>query len=206
MKKYLLTGFIFLMPIVLTLLIVVFLFDLFTDPVVSIVRPLIDHFYLPVHHAFVLILARLLSFLFLIFFIMLLGAIIQWFFGKQLMSVTDKILNQIPIVKTIYKTSRDLLGAFFSPEGQRALHYPVFTPFGSFPQKTLGFKSGQIALEIQEKLDEPMTPVFIPTVPHPLSGFLILVPEKDIEKAHMTNEEAFKFLVSCGAMVPPKEV
>lgn len=205
MKKYLLTGALFLMPIVLTFIVVIFLFDVFTDPLVNIVKPIVTSLYLPIPQTLILLLSRLLSFVVLFLFITLLGAIIRWFFGKQLIQITNNLLDRIPIVKTVYKTSRDLLGAFFSEDGQKALHYPVAIPFGSFPQQSVGFKSGQIAHEFQQKVKEPLTPVFIPTAPHPLSGFLILVPEKDLEKLDMTNEEAFKFLVSCGTMIPPTQ-
>ena len=43
---------------------------------------------------------------------------------------------------------------------------------------------------------------FAPTAPHPISGFLFLVPEKDVHDVEMTNEEVLKFLVSCGMIVP----
>jgi uncharacterized membrane protein len=45
----------------------------------------------------------------------------------------------------------------------------------------------------------------MPTAPHPISGFLFLVPEKDVYKIDMTNEEALKFLVSCGMIHPGAE-
>ena len=207
MKKYLLTGFVFLMPIVLTLLVIVFLFDLFTDPLMGAVAPLVYwaevklSFY-PSHKT-VLVISRLLAFVLLMLFILLLGAVIRWFFGKELMHLTNRLLDRIPIVKTVYKTSRDLLGAFFSTDGKKAFHYPVAIPFPSPPQQAVGFLAGQVAEKFQEKVPEPLASVFVPTAPHPLSGFLLLIPQKDIEKLDMTNEQAFKFLVSCGMMVPP---
>ncbi len=209
MKKYLITGFLFLMPAVLTLMIVVFLFDLFTDPLVNVVKSVVNtmtyRFDLHFSQSIVLVLSRLFAFVITLGLILLLGALIRWFFGKNLLHITNRLLDQIPIVRTVYKTSRDLLNAFFATEGPKAFHYPVLIPFTSLPCKGVAFAAGQMAKEFQAKVSEPLSPVFVPTAPHPLSGFLLLIPNKDIQKLPMSNEQAFKFLVSCGTTVPPAE-
>jgi uncharacterized membrane protein len=50
------------------------------------------------------------------------------------------------------------------------------------------------------KISESLTSVFIPTTPNPTSGFLILVPKKDIIFLNMKFEDAMKFIISVGAV------
>jgi len=206
MKKHLITGLIILLPIALTLMIIVFLFDFFTEPFVNIVGPLVNLFQkkadviLP--HGLTLFLSRLLSLIFLCIFIFLLGVVTQLFLVKVIIKWANHVLFRIPFIKTVYKTSRDIFAALFSSEGKKAFKNPVMIPFPSKPNHCLGFEAGEVAQEISEKIKTPLTSVFVPTAPHPISGFLFLVPKSDVYRIDMTNEEVVKFLVSCGMIVP----
>ena len=84
----------------------------------------------------------------------------------------------------------------------------VAVPFPSKESRTLGLIAGVAPEEIQAKLPKsptgaPMKVVFIPTSPHPSSGFLLLTHEDEITSLDMSLEDAFKFLISCGIFVPP---
>jgi uncharacterized membrane protein len=209
MKKYFITGLVILLPVALTVMIILFLFDFFTGPFVPLVSILLSQFELrfdftlPVGLA--LFISRLFALIFLCFFILFLGALARWFLTKNLLSWANKIFSRIPIIKTIYNVSRDVFSALFSSDGKKAFKYPVLLPFPRRPAFSLGFRAGDVAQEIQTKVKEPLTAVFMPTAPHPISGFLFLCPEKDVYKVEMTNEEAVKFLVSCGMIHPNAE-
>jgi uncharacterized membrane protein len=209
MKKHLLTGLIILLPVALTLMIIIFLFDFFTEPFVTIVGPLVDLLqeeagvHLP--EGLTLFISRLLSLIFLCFFILLLGFVTQLFLVKMVMNWGNLILFRIPFIKTVYKVSRDIFAALFSADGKKAFKRPVMIPFPSKPNYCLGFEAGEVAQECQEKIKIPLTSVFVPTAPHPISGFLFLVPESDVKRIDMTNEEVVKFLVSCGMILPQKD-
>ncbi len=208
MKKHFLTGIIILMPIALTVMIVLFLIDFFTTPFISIVSSLLIqleahlHFEIPPHLA--LATARILALILLFLFILLLGALARWFIIKQVLSWGDRIISRIPFIKTVYKVSRDIFSALFSSDGKKAFKYSVIVPFPFSPSYSLGFQAGEVAEEIQSKIKEPLISVFMPTAPHPISGFLFFVPKKDAPKINMTTEESVKFLVSCG-MIGSKE-
>ena len=66
-------------------------------------------------------------------------------------------------------------------------------------------EAGEVAEECQEKVGIPLTTVFAPTAPHPISGFLFMLPTKDVLSVDMNNEETIKFLVSCGMILPESE-
>ncbi|HSX13245.1 MAG TPA: DUF502 domain-containing protein [Chlamydiales bacterium] len=202
MKKHLLTGLVVLLPIALTLMIVLFLVDFFTAPIVSIVDALLQQIELAFHfkipEQLVVPVSRVLSLITLFLFILFLGVIARGYVVKKFLDFSHRILSRIPLIKTIYKVSKDIFSALFSSDGKKAFKNPVIIPFPFSPSYALGFHAGEVAEEIQKKINEPLISVFMPTSPHPISGFLFFVPEKDAPKIAMTTEEAVKFLVSCG--------
>lgn len=202
MKKYLLTGLAILMPVALTTMIIIFLFNFFTAPFVNIVSHLFSliqkHFLFTLSKNSALFISRVFVILFLFTFIFLLGVVARWFLIKNIISATNILLSRIPIVKSVYKVSKEIILALFSLDGKKAFHHPVLLPFPNDPLFCIGFHTGQIAEECQRAVKEPLIPIFAPTAPHPISGFLFLVPKKETYLLDMTNEDALKFLVSCG--------
>lgn len=205
-KKYLLTGLVLLLPVALTLVVIIFLFDFFTTPFVNIVGPLVKMIPYPFPPDFTLFLSRLLALIFLCIFILFLGVVARWLIVKNVLGWGNKLISHIPIVKTIYKVSKEIFSALFSTDGKKAFKESVIVPFPERPHYAIGFHAGEVAYECQEKVKEPLVSVFVPTAPHPISGFLILFPEKDVKKIDMTNEETIKFLVSCGMIVPDQDL
>ena len=209
MRKAFITGLIILLPVALTLMIIFFLFDFFTGPFVPIVSALLSqieaklHFTLP--PGLDLFISRLFALILLSIFILLLGAAARWFLIRKFLHGTHLLISRIPLIKSVYKVSREVFHALFSGEGKKAFKDPVIFPFPSPPAYAVGFHVGEVAQECQEKVDTPLISVFMPTAPHPISGFLFLVPERDVRKIEMMNEEVFKFLVSCGMIHPPGE-
>jgi uncharacterized membrane protein len=121
------------------------------------------------------------------------------------MQWTNNVLYKIPFINTVYKVSRDIFTAIFSSDGKKAFKRPVMIPFPCKPNFCLGFEAGQVAEECQQKVNVPLTSVFAPTAPHPISGFLFLIPTADVHSIDMSNEEVVKFLVSCGTILPESD-
>ena len=209
MKKHLITGLVILLPVALTLMIIFFLFDLFTEPFFQIVGPLVEliqeKLNISLPEWITLFFSRLLSLLFLCIFIFLLGVITQLFLVKTMIKWGNYILLKIPLIKTVYKVSKDIFAALFSADGKKAFKNPVMIPFPCKPNHCLGFEAGEVAQELKEKIPKQIVSVFVPTAPHPISGFLFFIPEEDVHRIDMTNEEVVKFLVSCGMILPQSE-
>jgi uncharacterized membrane protein len=64
----------------------------------------------------------------------------------------------------------------------------------------VGFATNETGKPISPKISDKLTSVFIPTTPNPTSGFLILVPKKDLIFLNMNFEDAMKFIISVGAV------
>ena len=52
--------------------------------------------------------------------------------------------------------------------------------------------------KIKNKVNEDIINVFVPTTPNPTSGFLLMVPKKDLIYLDVSFEQASKFIVSAG--------
>ena len=66
----------------------------------------------------------------------------------------------------------------------------------------LGFVTTEASGETVEAIGKQLTNVFVPTTPNPTSGFLLLLPRKDIFPLNMSVGEGMKMLISGGAVVP----
>lgn len=210
MKKCFLTGLAILTPVALTILIFGFLIDLFTAPFLGIVTSFLmtfqdEHTILKSHEA-ITVFARIIILIVLVLIMFFLGWITRWYFIRTTLAIGNQIIAKIPFIKSIYNVCRDIFSALFSSaNGDKAFKYPVMFPFPSPESYVIGFKTGQVPEMIEQKLNQKLECVFIPTAPHPISGYLMLMPPEYVHKIDMTNEEAVKYTVSCGVIIPEED-
>lgn len=207
MRKHLFAGLIILLPLVLTIFLIHFIVNLFTHPFLDIATYFLSKFpnlysFLTDHNLLEPI-AKIFILILLVIFIFILGIVARWFFFTTLLSITNAIFSKIPIVKSIYTTSKDVINALFPQKNKKkAFSKSVLVPFPSRESYTIGFVSGEVPECCQEKINSPLVSVFVPTAPHPISGFFMLFPASDVHDVDMTNEDSVKFIVSCGVILP----
>lgn len=130
------------------------------------------------------------------------GLIVTNFFGRKLVKIWESILGRIPVVRSIYQSAKQIAETVFSSTGKSFRKVLLI----EYPRKglyTLAFQTGSSAGEVQAKTGEKVTTVFVPTTPNPTSGFIILVPTKDVIELDMNVDAALKMVISLG-MVEPK--
>ena len=74
-----------------------------------------------------------------------------------------------------------------------------------YPRKgiySLAFQTATNLGEVQGRTGEEVVCTFVPTTPNPTSGYIIIIPKKDIIELDMEIDEAFKMIVSLGVVVP----
>jgi len=186
-------GLLVILPIGITLLVLNFFFGLL-DPILG---PLLERF-LPGPYIRGSGLAALVV---AVYFI---GLIASHVVGRRLIGWGHLIIERIPLVKTIYSTTRSgvemLSGAKDSP--YRGV---VLVEFPRPGMKSLGL----VTSSLQPADGEEMVFVYIPTTPVPSSGFLVLVGVKDVTPLDMSVDDAMKIIISGGILaselfVPPK--
>ncbi len=207
MKKHFFTGLAIFAPIALTVMIAIYLFDLLTAPFAGIIESLLKSFEgttpqgLFRHEGLILFLSRLTALVVLFFLILLLGYLGRKFFFNTFLRLTNALFLKIPFVKRVYKISKDVTKAFFT-QTEKTFKSTVLVPFPHKDTHAIGFVTGNIPEPLKRLLEGADTAVFVPTAPHPLSGFILMTRKSDILEVDITTEEAFKFLVSCGVSQP----
>lgn len=209
MKKYFFTGLILLLPLTLTILIIVFIFNLLTAPFLGIVKTLFEYYGL-FEKGFLFLtssqlqnlIAQLLTLTFLAVFTLALGYIARWFFFKSILKFTDLLVKKIPFVRTIYKTSKEVIKTIFTSTNN-SFKQVVLVKFPNPDSLSLGLITREEILPLKDTAFKDAVTVFVPTTPNPTSGFLILYKKQDLIFLDMTVEDAFKYIISCGLVTPP---
>ncbi len=202
MKKYFITGLIVLMPIVLTIFIFAFLVDILTNPFISFIKKNIVH--TSFYYSFLdyEIIIRLILLIVLFLFVILLGVIGRLFIFKFFFNLANKLLFKIPIFRTIYKVIKEIVDSFVSIGEKQIFKKASLVNFPSEKSFCVSFETGQVPSECQKHISDELRTVFIPTSPHPISGYLVFVKRKNMKDLDITKEEALKLIVSCGLINP----
>ena|ERR1039457_329363 len=115
-------------------------------------------------------------------------------FGKQFIRLADNFLSRIPLVKSIYTSSKQLTQVF--KEGKTSYRRAVFVEWPRKGVKAIGFVTAEVIRD-----GEILVVVYVPTMPNPTSGFALFFREDEVFESGMTVEEAVKFVVSGGVVV-----
>ncbi|HRD55667.1 MAG TPA: DUF502 domain-containing protein [Parachlamydiaceae bacterium] len=206
MKKYFITGLIILLPLTLTVGIVLWFFNLLTDPFAGAIRYLFNHYGLLEKGFFFLnasqvqlVLSKLIILAFLFFFTLLLGTLARLFFFNYLMNWWNKLIHRIPLVRSIYKTSQDVINTIFA-SNTNSFKQVVMVPFPNTATYTIGLVTRDDLPSFEPNSETKRVAVFVPTTPNPTSGFLVLFKDKDLIYLDMPIENAFKYIISCGVI------
>ena len=131
-----------------------------------------------------------------LFVITLIGWLSLSFIGKKFFEIFNNVLKKIPILRTIYSAIGQMTESFTkSNDKQKSVVLLEYPRKGIW---AVGFATKENKGIIKDKIKEEVINVFLPTTPNPTSGFLLMVPRKDLIYLDVTFEQASKFIVSAG--------
>ena len=194
LRKYIIAGLLVWLPFAATIVIVKFLIDLM-DKTVLLLPPdwqpaNLLGFSIP---GFGVIIA--LSIL------LLTGMLAANLFGRRFVEMWERILNRIPLVRSIYSSVKQISSTIFDPSGKSFRKVVLL----EYPRKglwSIGFLTNDSMGDELCSVDDTLVSVFIPTTPNPTSGFIIMTRKDEITELNMNVEEAFKFVISMGVIIP----
>lgn len=200
LKKSFLTGLVLLLPIGITVLLVNFMLDYIGEPASKVLFYWLD---IGIRDKLIAsIIINLISTFFVLLLITLIGLLSRYFLGKLIFSITERVINRVPLVNTIYKSSKQIIKTF----GESNMSAFSKTVLVEYPRKNtyaIGFLTSDTEGEVQDKTGQHVMNVFIPTTPNPTSGFLLMVPREDIIDLDMSVGDGIKMIISGGIVVPP---
>lgn len=208
MKKYFITGLVILLPLTVTILVLGFIINFLTQPFVGAVQSFLGRLHI-INTGFLFLTPEQLlrygsQFLILIMLLLLtigLGMITRWFFIKSLLHLADRLLHKIPVVNTIYKSAQEIIKTIFVTN-KNSFKQVVMVPFPRSDVYALGLISRESPKACSSAIDKDLISVLIPTTPNPTTGFLLMYRKEDLIYVDIKPEEAIKYIVSCGVIVP----
>lgn len=122
------------------------------------------------------------------------------FLGQRLVSWSESILDRIPLVRSIYNATKQVINTILSTNSQ-AFRKVLLVEYPRKGLWSLAFQTGITAQEINQHTGTEMLSIFVPTTPNPTSGFLMVVPKSDVIELSMTIDEALKFIITLGVLL-----
>jgi uncharacterized membrane protein len=134
--------------------------------------------------------------------VMLTGVFATNFVGIWWMRQWDALVQRIPIVKSIYSSVKQVSDTLFSSNGN-AFREAVLVQYPRAGTWTIAFVTGKPSIEAAEHLIDEHVSIYVPTTPNPTSGFFLIVPRAELHTLRMSVDEALKYIISMGVVVPP---
>lgn len=133
--------------------------------------------------------------------VLLTGVVVANLFGRKLVGMWESLLARIPLVRSIYSAVKQVVETFLSSDGN-SFRKVLLVEYPRPGCWTLGFQSGEAALEVQEKTEQEVLTVFVPTAPNPTSGFVLMLPRREVIELEMTVEDGLRLIMSLGVVTP----
>ncbi len=145
------------------------------------------------------VMASIIEFLVALLVIIFIGLVVSNVVGKRLFAFFEGIMEKLPLINTIYTSSRQIMQTLTMP-GKGNFKQVVLIEYPRKGLWTLAF----VTAYSKSKSGVQYVHVFLPTTPNPTSGFMLFVKEKDVRPSGLSIEEGLKTLISGGMIAPDK--
>ncbi len=187
-----LTGVVFVVPVILTIWVLQILYGLLDGPLRSLLnlvwRPAFG-WELPSGVGLVLTLLLLYGS----------GVLAANVLGRRFLEFGELLLQRMPLVNSVYNAARQVVRTLSRSE-RPAFQRVVLVEFPSKGLWTVAFQVGTI----QTSEGHHWVRVYVPTTPNPTSGFLQFLPKENVHHTDISVEDALKMVVSGGILAPEK--
>ena len=212
MKTRMIAGVVMLIPIIVTIMVVMFI----ADQLHNLFRPVTDMLWEQVTPALEQLMPEnitaaerikeakriregisiVFSLILAIITIYMVGLFSSNIIVRRIIGLGERVLQRIPIIKTVYGTMKQIAETF-SMSNRRQSQKTVIIEYPRRGILSMGFVSGETRLPNDGRL---YVNIFLPTTPNPTSGYLLMVPAEEVMETTLTIEEAFKFIISGGLL------
>lgn len=191
LSKIFFNGLITLLPLLITIWLMFFCYN-FLDGILGNIITMVHGRSIPG-----------LGLILIVLLILFTGFISPYIFGQRLLDIGDRIIGNIPVVKSIYSSVKQINDVLFTHKAKSEFNRACIFEYPRKGVWTIGFVTSEAAAEISQKSGSAkLMNVFVANTPTPATGFLVLVPESDIKILDMKIDDAFKYVISGGVLKP----
>ena len=194
MKKYLITGLLIWIPLVITIWVLKLVVDTLDQSLLLLPEQWRTESFLGVHIPGLGVILTLLI-------VLVTGVFATNFFGAQLVHVWHEILHRIPVVNSIYSSVKQISDTLFSSSGQ-AFRKALLVQWPREGMWTIAFLTGVPGGDVTQHLQGDYVSVYVPTTPNPTGGYFVMLARKDVIELDMTVDAALKYIISMGVVAP----
>jgi uncharacterized membrane protein len=209
-KRYFLRGLAVLLPTVLTIWIFIWGYNFISDTIsVYIKRGIVYVIKLAggsdeeLAKLWVNTILSVAGFVIAVGIVCVVGMVLASVLGRSIWRGIERLMMNTPLLKQVYPYVKQVTDFFFTQEEAKKMFSKVVA--FEYPRKgiwSIGYVTGSGLRKIVEGVEKEFVTILIPTAPTPLSGFVIMVPKEDTIELDMTIEEALRFIISVGVIVP----
>lgn len=201
-KTLFLTGLLFIIPLIVTIWVMLFLYNATIQPVAA---PLVDWFLetnrILLNPTLTHIVINLVALILVVLIILLVGFLARNVFGRRLLKLGESLLDRVPLLRGVYSGVKQFLEMFLTDK-EEAFKQVVLVEFPRKGSFMLAFVGSRIP---GSEGREGMVNVFVPTTPNPTSGFFVMFAESEVRDVDLSVEETMHIIISAGVLFP-KEV
>ena len=193
-RRYFLTGVITILPILITVLLLLWFWSFLSDKLIVVPQKLFPE------NPELMFPLQIAALIILILIITLIGYITSKVVGKTILKFLESLITKIPLLRGIYSTIKQIPDSL-SAGGKKSSRQVVLV---EYPRKGL-YAIGFVTTDMSIIENKKMITVYIPTAPNPTSGYMILCRKKELKVLNLTVDQGLKMIISAG-MLAPKEL
>ncbi len=194
MKKYLITGLLIWIPLVITIWVLKLVVDTLDQTLLLLPLALRTESWLGVH-------IPGLGVLLTVLIVFVTGVLAANFIGERLVRIWDELIHRIPFVSSIYSSVKQVSDTLFSSGGQ-AFRKALLVQWPREGMWTIAFLTGTPGGDAARHLPGDFLSVYVPTTPNPTGGYFVIVARKDVIELDMTVDQALTYVISMGVVAP----
>ena len=194
LRRYLITGLLIWIPLIITLWVLKIIFDTLDASLLLLPESFQTQSWLGVH---IPGLGAILT----LAVVFLTGALASNFVGAQLVEFWHDVLHRIPVVNSIYSSVKQISDTLFSSSGQ-AFRKALLVQWPHPGMWTIAFLTGTPGGDVVKHVPPDCVSVYVPTTPNPTGGYFVIVRRSDVIELDLSVDQALKYIISMG-VVPP---
>lgn len=137
----------------------------------------------------------------LVVLLLVVGWISDRTLGRRVLDRWDNLLSRVPLVRRVYGASSRILESVLDRQ-ENLFRYCALIEYPEPGSWALAFATARAPAEVERELGSRAVSLFLPTVPNPTSGYLLILPEERVRRLEMSVEDGFRMILSVGAAVP----
>ena len=194
MRKYLITGLLIWIPLVITIWVLKLVVDVLDQSLLLLPPAFRTEQWLGIHVPGMGVVMTLVI-------VFVTGVFATNFFGARMVQLWHEVLHRIPVVNSIYSSVKQISDTLFSSCSQ-AFRKALLVQWPRDGMWTIAFQTGTPGAGVTGRLQGEFLSVYVPTTPNPTGGYFIIVARQDVIELDMTVDQALKYVISMG-VVPP---